>query len=118
MGIAQSQDGLIEFVALTLEMVDLGYDLLGQKTQFQIRLAGLLVARGQHLVNFRQRETELFAFEDHFKVVPVTPAIIANGSLAMRMEKTTVLIKPERPDADAKVSRHVTNAGKPLWLGL
>ena len=68
----EAHNCVVDFAALALEMIDLGRDLRGPQLLFEI-IAGVL--RSNQLRYLGQRESQLFALDDHLQTETVNAAV-------------------------------------------
>src|SRR3954471_5474126 len=64
---------------------------------------------GDHLPNFTESETQLLALQDQGKARPIALRVQTTQSLALRREKSLVLVEAQRPQRNAEVTRQLAN---------
>ncbi len=114
MCMSQLDESGIEVGPLALQVADLRGDLVGMQAEFEIRPLNWALARDENVVNLRQRETELLAFENHPQMQAITAAVEACRAAPARMQEATVLVETKGPQTDAELARHIADCEHPF----
>ena len=94
---------VVDLAALALEMIDLGRDLRGLQLLFEI-IGGVL--RSNQFRDLGQRESQLFALDDHLQTETVDAAVQPHRPLAAWPKQASVLIETQSSEAHAEFGRH------------
>jgi hypothetical protein len=97
--LAQGRYSFIDLAALVFEIADLGRDLIKRQTSLKVRVAMFRFLARKNFAYLGQRESEPFAFEYHLEMKPVTGIVAAHVPLALRVQQSTILVKPQSPHA-------------------